>query len=160
MSLDAAIAKCPIFEGVAPKRARALLDGATRHTLRAGEILIDEGVPNEELHLVVSGHLRVMLPANDTRPHPVHLAELGVGAITGEYSAFDKRAASARVSAVEDTDLLTLRATDFVTALDQDPDAAKHVYRNLLELLIERLRAQDAEVELIAPVARGLASRH
>jgi hypothetical protein len=56
------------------------------------------------------------------------------------------------VSAVETTEFLSMRATDFVAALDQDPDAAKHVYRNLLELLIDRLRAKDAEVDLIAPV--------
>lgn len=152
MSVDAAIAQCPVFEGVGVARARNILAGAERRSVETGAILIDEGVPNEYLHLVISGHLRVMLPANDMRFRAIHLAELGPGGLTGEYSAFDRRAASARVSAVETTELLSMRATDFVAALDQDPDAAKHVYRNLLELLIERLRAKDAEVDLIAPV--------
>jgi CRP-like cAMP-binding protein len=149
MSIDAAISQCPVFQGVPLKRARALLAGAQLRTIHTGEILIDEGVPNEYLHLVVSGCLRVMLPANDSRFRAVHLADLEAGAITGEYSAFDKREASARVSAVETTELLSQRASDFVAALDNDPEAAKHVYRNLLELLIERLRAKDAEVDLI-----------
>jgi CRP-like cAMP-binding protein len=152
MSVDAAIAQCPVFEGIGPARARDILAGAEHHAIEAGTILIDEGVPNEYLHLILSGHLRVMLPANDMRFRAVHLAELGPGALTGEYSAFDRREASARVSAVETTELLSMRATDFVAALDRDPDAAKHVYRNLLELLIERLRAKDAKAELIAPV--------
>jgi CRP-like cAMP-binding protein len=151
MTVDAAIAQCPVFEGVAPTRARALLAAAEPRILGAGEILIDEGVPNEQLHLVVHGHLRVMLPANETRPRAVHLAELGVGAITGEYSAFDRRAASARVAAVETTDLLSMRGADFVAALDKDPEAAKHVYRNLLELLLERLHAKDVPPETMIP---------
>jgi CRP-like cAMP-binding protein len=152
MSVDAAIAQCPVFEGIDVARARKILSGAERRSIETGTILIDEGVPNEYLHLILSGRLRVMLPANDMRFRAVHLAELEPGALTGEYSAFDHRAASARVSAVETTELLSMRATDFVAALDQDPDAAKHVYRNLLELLIERLRAKDAEVDLIAMV--------
>lgn len=149
MSIDAALSQCPVFQGVPLERARRLLADAQRRTVHTGDILIDEGVPNEYLHLVVSGRLRVMLPANDSRFRAVHLADLEAGAITGEYSAFDKREASARVSAVETTELLSLRASDFAAALDRDPDAAKHVYRNLLELLIERLRAKDAEVDLM-----------
>ncbi|WP_295880178.1 Crp/Fnr family transcriptional regulator [uncultured Thiohalocapsa sp.] len=149
MSIDAALSQCPVFQGVPLERSRKLLADAQRRTVHTGEILIDEGVPNEYLHLVVSGRLRVMLPANDSRFRAVHLADLEAGAITGEYSAFDKREASARVSAVETTELLSLRASEFAAALDRDPDAAKHVYRNLLELLIERLRAKDAEVDLI-----------
>ena len=149
MSIDTAIAQCPVFEGVPAARARAILASAELRQAKPGEILIDEGVPNEYLHLVVAGRLRVMLPANDSRFRAVHLADLEVGAITGEYSAFDKRNASARVTAVEETELLSQRATDFVAALEADPAAAKHVYRNLLELLIERLRAKDAETDLI-----------
>jgi CRP-like cAMP-binding protein len=152
MSIEAAIAKCPVFEGVSAARARAILERAERRTIKTGEILIDEGVPNEYLHLVLSGRLRVMLPANECRLRAVHLAELEIGSITGEYSAFDRRNASARVSAVEDTELLSQRASDFVAALDAYPATAKQIYRNLLELLIERLRAKTAGVDLIVPV--------
>lgn len=152
MSVDAAIAQCPVFEGIDLPRALSILAGAERRSIETGTILIDEGVPNEYLHLILSGRLRVMLPANDLRIRAVHLAELEAGALTGEYSAFDRRPASARVSAVETTELLSMRGADFVAALDRDPEAAKHVYRNLLELLIERLRAKDAERELIVPV--------
>ncbi|WP_058554697.1 Crp/Fnr family transcriptional regulator [Thiohalocapsa sp. ML1] len=152
MNLDAAIARCPVFAGVPAARARTILASGTRRHLSTGEILIDEGVPNEHLHLVLSGRLRVMLPGNESRFRAIHLADLEMGAITGEYSAFDRRHASARVSAVEDTELLSQRGSDFVAALDADPAAAKYIYRNLLELLIERLRAKDAEVDLIMPV--------
>ncbi|MCG6943608.1 MAG: cyclic nucleotide-binding domain-containing protein [Thiohalocapsa sp.] len=152
MSVDAVIAQCPVFDGVGLKRARSILAGAERRTIGAGEILIDEGVPNEYLHLLVSGRLRVMLPVNDMRFRPVHIADLEPGAIAGEYSAFDKRNASARVTAVERTELLSMRGEDFTAALEQDPETAKQVYRNLLELLIERLRAKDAEVDLIVPI--------
>jgi CRP-like cAMP-binding protein len=152
MNVDAAIAQCPVFEGVPAHRARAILASAEHKHVSPGEILIDEGEPNEYLHLVVSGRLRVMLPANESRFRAVHIAELEVGAITGEYSAFDHRNASARVTAVEETELLSQRASDFVAALEADPGAAKYIYRNLLELLIERLRAKDQEVDLILPV--------
>jgi CRP-like cAMP-binding protein len=140
-----------MFEGVSLERARASLKHAQLRTLEAGEILIDEGVPNEYLHLVVSGTLRVMRPLNDNRTHPVHLADLGTGAVVGEYSAFDKRAASARVSAVEQTRLLSQRASDFAAVLDEDPATAKQVYRNLLELLISRIGANEAMSEPIIP---------
>jgi uncharacterized protein YjaG (DUF416 family) len=53
---------------------------------------------------------------------------------------------------VERTELLSMRGEDFTAALEQDPETAKQVYRNLLELLIERLRAKDAEVDLIVPI--------
>jgi sigma-B regulation protein RsbU (phosphoserine phosphatase) len=152
MSIDAAISQCPVFQGVPLARARALLAGGQQRTIATGEILIDEGLPNEHLHLVLSGRLRVMLPINESRFRTVHLADLEMGALTGEYSAFDQRPASARVSAVETTVLLSQRARAFTAALDQDPETAKHVYRNLLELLIERLRATDAEAEVIIPV--------
>jgi CRP/FNR family cyclic AMP-dependent transcriptional regulator len=131
------------------KRARAILAGAKRRSIGAGEILIDEGVPNQYLHLVLSGHLQVVGPANDIGLRPVYLADREAGAVTGEYSAFDHRNASARVSAVEPTDLLSMRGVDFTAALAQDPEAAKHIYRNLLELLIERLRGNDAEADLV-----------
>jgi len=103
------------------KRARAIFAGAKRRSIGAGEILIDEGAPNQYLHLVLSGHLRVARPANDIGLRPVHLADREAGAITGEYSAFDHRNASARVSAVEPTDLLSMRGVDFTAALAQAP---------------------------------------
>jgi CRP/FNR family cyclic AMP-dependent transcriptional regulator len=152
MSIDAAIAKCPVFEGVGVERVRAMLASGERRILTTGEILIDEGVPNEHLYLVISGRLRVMLPANEMRTSAVPIADLGAGDITGEYSAFDKRDAIARVSVVETTEVLSQRGSDFVAALDANPTAAKYIYRNLLELLLKRVEEKDAQVPPIVLV--------
>lgn len=66
----------------------------------------------------------------------------------GEYSLVDAQPASASVVALDPSVLLTLSRTTFDQLAATHDKLAKMIYRNLLGILIRRLRQKDQELDL------------
>ena len=113
--------------------------------------VIREGETNRSLHVVVAGKLEACLPENDTRFTKITLAEMGPGSCVGEYSFVDGKPTSAAVVAVADTVVFTLPLDDFERVSAQNHHIGMVIYRNLLTVLIDRLRDDNAMLDMIRP---------
>jgi CRP-like cAMP-binding protein len=117
-----------------------------------GVPVIDVGDAADEVFLVFSGTLRVMLRTGGGQE--VILGELGPGEIFGEMAAIDGHGRSASVMALHTAQLCSLPGPAFLKLVLGAPPAAL----GLLRLLTARLRRQDErQVELVVlPVRHRL----
>lgn len=139
-----------VFSGLESSQLRLLAEAFTEHRCEPGEHLMDEGERGRMLTVIVSGAVRVYLPAGGGaahRPEAVELAELVAGDVFGEYSFIDLRPASATVDARGDTLLLQVPQDRLHHLLDEHAEIASRVYYNLLLTLIDRLRRDDQELD-------------
>ena len=148
MKLDAYLEMAGLIRGLAPEHLEALAKYGERVTLNEGQILVEEGSLNNDLYLVIRGRVAVTLPESLDRVGQVRLAERGPGDVIGEYSVFDRKPVSARVTTLEPAELMCLRAPAMERMEQTDPALAAVFYRNLLENLAKRLRDLDAEVDI------------
>ncbi len=127
----------PIFQELAPQLRRQLALIAGRRTFSAGETIIRMGESGATMYIIRSGRVEVVLE----RPtEPIVLASLGPGDFFGELSIFDGEVRSATVTAVEETETLTLWKYDVMEMVRRSPELAW----SLLRSLSARLRAANA----------------
>ena len=115
----------------------------------AGRSVLAEGQANSRLFIVLDGSVSVKLPKRAQRVSEVRLATLGAGDLFGEYSVFDGQPVSATVFAVQDTRVAWVEKSALDAYVDRHCEAGRHLYERLLETLVGRLRANDAELDVI-----------
>lgn len=135
-----------LFANVGLESIEYLCECCEERTLERGDHLLEPGVDNRHLYVVLSGELRVYL--NDRKLPPQ--AVLGPGECVGEMSLLDGQAASALVLAAQDSKVLAI-PHELVWSL---VDSSHGVARNLLAILCGRMR--DSNRALVAMQARSL----
>jgi len=116
----------------------------------AGQTVLEEGQTNAVLFVVLKGSISVRLPKNAQRVSEVKLATLGAGDIFGEYSLFDGQPVSATVFATEPTRVAWLEKSAVDEFVVGHGEVGRRFYENILRILVERLRAKDAELDIIS----------
>ena len=147
-------AGCALMKGVAPADVRRIYDAGLVKTFAPGQTVIAEGEINTNLFVVLRGGVEVCLPDRDDRFTPVKLARLGPGSCVGEYSFIDEHPASAAVVALEKTELFVLSNERLSRVVAGAMSLERTLYRNLLVLMIERLRENNAVLDMIRPQKR------
>ncbi len=127
----------------------ALIDIFRSEDVPAGRAVLEEGQTNSRLFIVLAGSVSVKLPKRARRVSEVRLATLGAGDIFGEYSVFDGQPVSATVFAVQDTRIAWVEKSALDGYVDAHPEAGRRVHEGLLKVLVGRLRANDAELDII-----------
>lgn len=117
--------------------------------LDAGVHILEEGQSNTRLFVVLRGAVSVRLPKQARRVSEVKLATLAAGEVFGEYSLFDARPVSAAVYASEPTRLAWLEKPDLDAFLDGHREVARRFYEGVIRVLVARLRAKNAELDLV-----------
>jgi CRP/FNR family cyclic AMP-dependent transcriptional regulator len=141
-----------LFQGVEPAALDPVIEQGSLCDLADGQVLIREGEANSRLYFVLEGELEVSLPVNPKRFTALKIARCGPGACIGEYAFVDGKPASATVTAAGSARLFQIEDKRFRDFLSAHPEIGRAVYRNLLEQLVERLRAANAELDLFRPV--------
>lgn len=131
-TLHRQLAASRLFHNIGLESLEPLLETCGRRELAAGQTLLEPGVPNDRLYLLLTGELRVYL---DDRELPAH-AVLGEGDCAGEMSLIDEQKASARVIASQNCELLAIPRDTLWELVDRSHGVA----RNLLAILAGRLR--------------------
>lgn len=116
-------------------------------TLRAGQIVIGQQDHTNDVFIVLEGTLRVELYSRNGKE--VILADLGPGALFGEYSAIDEQPRSASVSATDACTLATVPGPAFRQAALASPDTAEWLARRLVER-IRLLNERNFELNTLA----------
>jgi CRP/FNR family cyclic AMP-dependent transcriptional regulator len=116
-----------------------------------GTLIIAEGDKLDRLFILLSGQIEVFLPRNDRRLSEVVLTRLSPGDCFGEYAFADQHPASASVRTLEECDVYSIPHTTLREFLDSHHAVASVIYQNLLRILVRRLRASNAELDLFTP---------
>lgn len=129
-----------LFAGLDDEATSALMKFMNPRSLRRGTVLFHEGDAGDELYIVSSGKLKIGRESSDGRENL--LSVVGPGEIIGELSLFDPGPRSTSVTAVSQSELLSLKHDDLTTWLNERPQAAM----NLLKALAQRLRRTNETV--------------
>ena len=103
-----------------------------------GSRLIDQGRPNEDLFILLEGHVAISVAGVGE----VDVA--GSGEILGEMSLIDTRPPSATVTAIEDCYALRLSHDELRRQVQDDLGFGMRFYRALATFLSQRLRGERA----------------
>ncbi len=102
----------------------------------ADEVIFDEGEEGQGLFLVLSGRVKITLPANIDQV----LIELGPGAFFGEVALLDSSIRTAQARAIEDSQIVALFRAEFYSLLETHSAIASRVSFQLAKVLASRLR--------------------
>ena len=135
-----------LFAKVGLESVEYLFERCEEKVLERGEHLLEPGVANSHLYIVLDGELRVYLSDRNLPPQAV----LGPGECVGEMSLLDGQVASALVLAARDSKLMAIPHDVLWSLVDCSHDVA----RNLLAIISGRMR--DSNRALVALQARSL----
>ena len=102
----------------------------------ADEVVFDEGEEGQGLFVVLSGRVKISLPANMDQV----LIELGPGAFFGEVALLDQSIRTAQARAIEDTKIVALFRAEFYSLLEMHSAIASRISFQLAKVLAARLR--------------------
>jgi len=137
---------CELFQGLETADLQSVFRHGKVIKLPASGILLEENQKNEHLYVLLHGTMEVFLPANDTRFDRVPVTNLGPGDCIGEYSFVDDRPTSATVAAVEESALFRIQRDEFLDLMQENKGLGMVVYRNLLLMMIGRLRQSNEDM--------------
>ena len=141
-------AKNRLFHNLPESLSQLLFEAGTVEVVPAETVIVNEGDALDRLFIVLSGQVEVYLPRSSNRFSPVRLTVLGPCDCFGEYAFIDHRPASATIEALEEVEVYSIRFDTLQKFLDTHHSVASIVYRNLLSILVKRLRATNAELDL------------
>ncbi|GAA2237081.1 Crp/Fnr family transcriptional regulator [Rarobacter faecitabidus] len=137
MENEDVVLAAPLFAGIEPNEARALLRSMTPVRLPKGEVLFREGALGDQLFVITGGKIKLGRTSQDGRENL--LAVLGPGEMLGELSLFDPGPRTATATAVSDATLLELPHQRLTSWITTHPAVAVP----LLGALAARLRRTD-----------------
>ncbi|HVL89895.1 MAG TPA: cyclic nucleotide-binding domain-containing protein [Actinomycetota bacterium] len=130
----AALAAVPLFEDLAKKDLRQILDASKEVSFTAGRTIVEEGTTGVAFHLILEGTARVSVKGRTK-------AKLGPGDYFGEISLIDRGPRSATVSAETDVHTITLASWNFLSIIDHNPSIARKLLAGLCKRIRETERA-------------------
>tara|TARA_B100001250_G_scaffold414599_1_gene454377 strand:- start:37185 stop:37853 length:669 start_codon:yes stop_codon:yes gene_type:complete len=133
-----------LFESLDKDELNSLSELTFVRTFEKDNVIIwaeDEG---DALFIIADGQVKVSIVSEDGRE--VILSLLSKNAVFGELSLLDGRPRSANVIAIEETQLVMLKRSDFLELIKKTPSIAVA----LLAELASRLRKTDRQIEGLA----------
>lgn len=130
-----------LFEGMQPEEIEEIVKLASKKTLPAKQIFIEQGSPSDTAYFITEGSVNVY--RMNENGEEVSLGILGAGDVVGEMALIDHELRSAFVKTLTDTTFFVLTRNDFGLLLQKYPNIAIR----LLSSLTSRIRQTDLYVE-------------
>jgi CRP/FNR family transcriptional regulator len=142
------------FSSLTREDLDALAREALPVRLAPDEVVFEEGDQGDRCYVVYSGSVKVLHRLPDGRR--ITLARLGEGEVFGELGLFERERRSATIQAAEETVVVGLGATEVMSVLRGDPEAAL----GMALLLAGKLRAANERLigNALATVAGRVAA--
>lgn len=142
MELDQFLSNIELFNGLTEQDLTEVAQVCSERTLRAGEDLVKQGEPGDDLYIITNGYVEV---AVDERPQERKIiVSLGEGQIIGEMSLLDQGLRSATVQARSDPTIVqVIKRGDFDALCERNPHIGFIVMRNLALDLSFKLRHRN-----------------
>jgi len=138
----------PPFRGLKLTNLRKIYSNGEILELDEGTLLIEGEKANSDLYVVLSGEFKISLPRDSARYSKIQLASRRPPDCLGEYTFIDHKLASASVTATQKSKLFKIPFQNLDELIESDAELSRAIYRNILLLVIDRLRANDAELDL------------
>ncbi|HEY5037788.1 MAG TPA: cyclic nucleotide-binding domain-containing protein [bacterium] len=137
-----------LFDGMQDKTLSAIFKLGKVKNYKVGEVIIQEGQPGGNLHIMINGRAEVM-KSGKAPGDKKYLADMNRGSIFGEMSVFDDAPYSASVKAREESSVHIIKGEDFKKFLKKNPDVAYEVFCTLITLISSRLRRTNLAFSLL-----------
>jgi CRP/FNR family transcriptional regulator, cyclic AMP receptor protein len=124
--------KVPMFGDLPPEDLKQIADVATEHAYPDGEVIAEEGEGGDEMHIVVTGVIRVTTGRAGSE---TEIARREPGELVGEMAIIDDAPRMASLVCAGGVRTLSLHRRNFVRILRERPDVSLGVMRNLCERL-------------------------
>jgi len=128
----------PLFSELTQEDLKSLAEAARIRAYQAGEVIVREGDRAAGCFILLSGRVEVVKGADTARA--TVLATMGPGELFGEMAMIDDHPRSATVRAIDETECVALRRSDFMAELRRRPEIAVQ----MLPVLVRRLREAHA----------------
>ncbi len=148
----------PIFSGLDAATAALVLQHVRRETVRAGQIIFEQGAAGDDLYVLESGQAQVIRQLDNGIKHV--LATLDAGEIFGEMAILERRPRSARVVAHSDVKLLSISRQTFDYLIEESPAMAVHLLQRVSARLRERNEQQETLLNKKLQLVDELAAKH
>jgi CRP/FNR family cyclic AMP-dependent transcriptional regulator len=130
-----------LFSGLSDQDADAILGSAHRTRYPARATIFAKGAPGQSMMAILQGRVRISVPSSDGREAVFKI--MGEGEIFGEIALLDGKERTADAVAITACELLVVERRAFLPVLRRRPELCIR----LLELLCERLRRTDQQIE-------------
>ncbi len=119
-----------------------------RQRIKSKQMVFHQGDTSRDVYVVLSGLVQVVgaVELEGQRRIKSGFFELGSGAIFGEFALFDSKPRSASVLAVVDSELAVIDGHALLKFFDSHPDIGYEVLKELLAIMIERLRKTNSKL--------------
>ena len=127
--------KVPLFSDLSPEDLKHVAQVASEHVYPDGEVIAEQGEAGDEIHIVVTGEIRVLVARDGEPPHEV--ARRTVGEYVGEMAIIGQEARMASLACSGPVRTLSLDRRSFQRILRERPDVSLGVMRVLSARLRE-----------------------
>jgi CRP/FNR family transcriptional regulator, cyclic AMP receptor protein len=135
------LAGVPVFSALSDAERTELIAHLRARRFSRDEVVFHRDDAGGHLYVILSGSVKVAIP--DEEGHEVVVAVERDGAVFGELALFDDAPRSATVTALEETQVVTLAREDFLRVLERSPRAT----REILRLLARTVRRASGRIE-------------
>jgi cAMP-dependent protein kinase regulator len=128
--------RVPLFANLPPAELKQVAAIADEHLFIDGEVIAQQNEPGDELYVIVSGQVRVLVTV--TGEEDTELARRGTGEYVGEMAVISQKPRMARLVALGDVRTLCIEQKQFEGILRERPETSLAVMRELCDRLRER----------------------
>ncbi len=148
--------RLPIFGNLADEHLNKLCEIAEPTTVKAGQLLMEEGSPGDALYIIVDGEFEVTKRAGK---ETLLLGTRGSGEMLGEMSLLEQVPRTATVHALRDSRVLVISREAFYNLLTGNPSAVFGILRTFIERQrsTETLMVAHDKLASLGAIAAGLA---
>jgi SulP family sulfate permease len=136
-----------LFAGLSENALHKLSGAMHTISIPEGGKVFAAGAPGDEVYLVRTGSVRILLPLEGGKYH--HVATFGRGDFFGEVAFLDRGARSADAEAKENTELYVLSRDAFDRETGSSPEIGLQLFVQLAQAIADRLRQTDSELQVL-----------
>jgi CRP/FNR family transcriptional regulator/CRP/FNR family cyclic AMP-dependent transcriptional regulator len=137
--------RVPLLADLSPADLKRVAAIATEQHYLDGEIIFEQDEPGDEMYMIVSGEVRVLV--NNDNHKNEEVARRRVGETVGEMSVISGSLRSATLTAAGDVHLLCLDQKSFEGLLRERPEVSLAVMRMLCDRLRQVTQRDDAQYD-------------
>jgi HEAT repeat protein len=137
--------RVPLLADLSPADLKRVAAIASEHHFLDGEVIFEQDEPGDEMYVVVSGEVRVLVKSDGAGDKEV--ARRKAGETVGEMSVISGSLRSATLVAAGDVHLLCLDQKSFEGLLRERPEVSLAVMRMLCERLRQATQREDAQYD-------------
>ncbi len=120
---------CTLFEKLSARTLKTIAPKFRIESFPRGTLLLEMDTPPDRVYLITSGIVKVSRPTNYGVETVINI--LGEGTLVGELSIIDRQKRSARVTCIQDVNVLSVTGRDFLKIVEANPSVAFRLLREL-----------------------------